>query len=98
MYEISDKEARGRFKKTEYGKKTNKMLYISLAVAGVLFVVSCIVYILMGAGNELLTTTQDMGLNVLFGLTTIAVIIACYFDGKRDGAIEQYKRGSKKVK
>jgi len=96
MYEFSDKEARAKFKKTEYGKKTNKMLYVSLAVALLLFVASCVAFFLMGAGNELLTTTEDMWLNILFGITAIAVIIACYFDGKRDGAIEQFKRGKKK--
>lgn len=96
MYEFSDKEARTKFKKTEYGKKTNKMLYISLVVALLLFVASCTVFFLMGAGNELLTTTEDMWLNILVGITAISVIIACYFDGKRDGAIEQFKRGKKK--
>ena len=96
MYEFSDKEARAKFKKTEYGKKTNKMLYISLIISMFLFLTSCIVFFVMGAGSELLTTTQDMWLNILFGITAIAVIIACYFVGKRDGAIEQFKRGKKK--
>ena len=96
MYEFSDKEIRAKFRKIEYGKKVNKMLYISLAVALILFIASCVIYFLMGAGNELLTTTEDMWLNILFGITAIAVIIACYFDGKRDGAIEQFNRGIKK--
>ena len=98
MYEFSDKEARSKFKKTEYGKKTNKMLYISLAIALILFIVSCVVFFLMGAGNEILSTTEDMWLNILFGITAISVVIACYFDGKRDGAIEQFKRSTKKMK
>lgn len=98
MYEFSEKEVRAKFKKTEYGKKTNKMLYISLIVASLLFIVSCVIYIVMGAGKELLTTTEDMWLNILFGITAIAIILACYFDGKRDGAIEQFKRGYKKIK
>lgn len=98
MYEFSDKEVRSKFRKTEYGKKINKLLYISLGVSLVLFIASCAIYFLMGAGNELLTTTQDMWLNILFGITAMAVIIACYFDGKRDGAIEQFKRGNKKTK
>lgn len=96
MYEFSDKEFRNKFKKTEYGKKTNKMLYISLIVAFILFIASCVVFFLMGAGSEILTTTEDMWLNILFGITSIAVIIACYFDGKRDGAIEQFKKSLKK--
>ena len=96
MYEFSKKEIRTKFRKTEYGKKVNKMLYISLGIALVLFIISCIVFLLVGAGNEILTTTQDMWLNVLFGLTSIAVIITCYLDGKRDGAIEQFRRENKK--
>ena len=72
------------------------MLYSSLAVALVLFIASCVSFVLMGAGNQILSTTEDMCLNILFGITTISVIIACYFDGKRDGAIEQFKIGNKK--
>lgn len=98
MYEFSEKEVRSKFKKTEYGKKTNKMLYLSLAVSIVLFITSCVIYIVMGAGKELLTTKEDMWLNILFGITAISVIISCYFDGKRDGAIEQFKKGNKKTK
>lgn len=98
MYEFSDKEVRAKFKKTEYGKKTNKMLYISIAVAGVLFVASFVAFFIVGAGNETLSTTVDMWLNILFGITAISVIITCYFDGKRDGAIEQFKRGNKNLK
>ena len=98
MYEFSDQEFRNKFKKTEYGKKTNKMLYISLIIALILFIASCVAFFLMGAGSEILTTIEDMWLNILFGITAVAVIIACYFDGKRDGAIEQFKRSSKRSK
>lgn len=96
MFEFSNKEIKSKFNKTEYGKKTNKMLYISLMVSGVLFLVSCIMFFVMGAGNKMLTITQDSWLNILFGVTTISVIMTCYFDGKRDGAIEQFKRENKK--
>ena len=96
MYEFLDKEIRGKFKKTEYGKKLNKLLYISIGISSVLVLTSCIVFFLVGAGNKILTTKEDMCLNLLFGITTIAVIISCYFDGKRDGAIEQFKRDKKK--
>lgn len=96
MYEFSGKEIRKKFKKTKYGKKTNKMIYISLGVSLVLFVISCVVFFLMGSGDELLTNTEDAWLNILFGITSISVIISCYFDGKRDGAIEQYKIDIKK--
>ena len=98
MYEFSSKEVRIKFKKTEYGKKLNKMLLICVIVSGILFVGSCIAFFLMGAGDKLLSTKEDMILNILFGLTAISVIITCYFDGKRDGAIEQYKLSIKKTK
>ncbi len=96
MYEFSDKEARTKFKKTEYGRKTNKMLYISLVIAVVLFIASCIIYFVVAFDNKFLTDIESILLNILFGITAIAVILACYFDGKRDGAIEQFKRGNKK--
>lgn len=96
MYEFSSKEVKTKFKKTEYGKKLNKMLLICVIVSGILFFGSCIAFIFIGAGSQLLSTTEDMLLNVLFGITAISVVITCYFDGKRDGAIEQYKLGIKK--
>ena len=52
----------------------------------------------MGAGQKFLSTKEDMILNILFGITAMSVIITCYFDGKRDGAIEQYKLSVKKIK
>lgn len=94
MYEFSEKEVRTKFKKTEYGKKTNKILYVSIIIAIVLFTASCVVFFLVG--DKILSTTEDIWVNILFGTTAIAVIIACYFDGKRDGAIEQFKRSNKK--
>ncbi len=98
MYEFLDKEIRAKFRKTEYGKKTNKMLYISIAISLILFIVSCVAFIIMGAGKEILTSVEDAWLNIIFGITAISIIISCYFDGKRDGAIEQFKKGSKKIK
>lgn len=96
MFEKVDKEIREKFKKTDYGKKVNKMLFISFIVAAVLFLTSCIVFFSVGAGNRILSTTTDFLLNILFGITVVAVILTCYFDGKRDGAIEQFKRIKKK--
>lgn len=96
MYEFSNKQIRSKFKKTEYGKKTNKMLYISIAISLVLLIVSCIAFFIMKAGDELLTTTEDILLNILFSITAMSIVISCYLDGKRDGAIEQFKRGNKK--
>ena len=98
MYEFSEKEIRTKFKKTKYGKKANKLLYTSIIITVVLLLISCILFIVMGYGEKILTTKQDLILNILFGITAISVILTCYFDGKRDGAIEQYKISIKKEK
>lgn len=91
MYEFSSKDIKEKFKKTEYGKKTNKMLVISIIISVLLFLSSVIAYFVISYDKVLLTVTEDMVLNILFGITCISIIITCYFDGKRDGAIGQYK-------
>ena len=96
MYEVSNKNIRLKFKKTEYGKKVNKMLYISIGVASCLFIISCVVYFITRVSDKVLTNQENAWLNLLFGITLFFVIIACYFDGKRDGAIEQFKIDNKK--
>ena len=96
MYEFSDKKVREKFKKTEYGKKRNKKLYISIVIAFILFVISCCSFFIMSAGGKILNITQDLILNIIYGITAIAIIIACYFDGKRDVATEQFKIDNKK--
>ena len=93
---MMEKDAGEKFKKSEYGKKINKTLHISLIISAVLFTSSIVVFILVGAGSELLTAREDMLLNILFVLTAITVIITCYFGGKRDGALGQYKESKKK--
>ena len=85
MYEFTDKETRKKFKETEYGKKTNKLLYISAPFG----IIALIFYILI---TTKVIELGDSMLSFAFGLIFIAVIIMCYFDGKRDGAIEQFKR------
>ena len=74
-----------KFKETEYGKKTNKMLYISAPFG----IIALIFYVLI---TTKVIELGDSMLSFAFGLIFIAVIIMCYFDGKRDGAIEQFKR------
>ena len=97
MYEFSDKEIRRQFKQTEYGKKVNKWLYMSLFSIGVAAIISVIVAIII-AFNFSKIDKEFIILIIGFLSVTfwIALIIACYFDGKRDGAIEQFKLGQKK--
>ena len=85
MYEFTDKETRKKFKETEYGKKTNKWLYITVpfGIAALVFYILITIKVIELEGSML---------SLAFGLIFIAIIIMCYFDGKRDGAIEQFKR------
>lgn len=92
MYEFTKKEIRNKFKKTKYGKKVNKMFTISMVVV---FICGFIWGFINGfiSGDELeLNNAQENLLNILSVLTFATVIIGVYFDGKRDGAIEQFKR------
>ena len=96
MYELINKEIRNKFKKTKYGKKVNKMFTISIVIALLFcFVWGFVNGFIYGAELEL-TNTQENLLNLLSILTVIALTIGCYFDGKRDGAIEQFKRSLNK--
>lgn len=97
MYEFSKKEIRKKFKETEYGKKTNRWFYLSLVVTIVLIIVYGVISILACGENINLTTTSQILLDLLKTLTFISIICMCYFDGKRDGAIEQFKKTSKKT-
>lgn len=84
MYEFTDKEIRKKFKETAYGKKTNKMLYISLP-----FGIAALVFYILITINVI--KLDEATLRLAFAIIYVAVIIMCYFDGKRDGAIEQFK-------
>lgn len=95
MYEFTDKEIRKKFKKTQYGKKTNKLLYISLSIALVATVVCGLIIGFKTGFNVDLKESSEILLIALKALTFVTIIIACYFDGKRDGAIEQFKKTTK---
>ena len=93
MYEFTKKEIRKQFKETEYGKKTNRWLYITAVIALVILIfgeVLSILYItnILKIDENCFLTCISIIIPVFF----LTAIIACYFDGKRDGAIEQFKR------
>lgn len=94
MYEFSDKETRKKFSKTEYGRKTNEWLYISLA-ASLSFVLVIVIMEILSAAGAINADSMNSIVPVLYPLMTIALVTSCYFDGKRDGAIEQYKHSNK---
>ena len=99
MYEFSSKEVRSKFKETEYGKKTNKLLYTFLTITLSYLVLSFVFGFLCGAEIiNISEKTVESILTVVDGLFYVFLIITCYFDGKRDGAIEQFKRSLKQKK
>lgn len=97
MYEFTKKEIRKQFKETEYGKKTNRWLYTSAIIALSIFIIGEIVSILYFTNVIKLDEKIFYGcLKIVLPIFFISCITACYFDGKRDGAIEQFKRDLKK--
>ena len=93
MYEFSSKEIRAKFKETEYGKKTNKLLYTFLTITLSILVLPFVFGFLSGAEIiNLSEKTIDLVLTIADGIFYVFLFITCYFDGKRDGAIEQFKR------
>ena len=93
MYEFSSKEIRSKFKQTEYGKKTNKLLYTFLTITLSILVLSFVFGFLCGAEViNLSEETFDLVLTIADGIFYVVLLLTCYFDGKRDGAIEQFKR------
>ena len=93
MYEFTDKKIKEKFKETEYGKKTHKMFLVASLILCVLLVICTILYIL---NEKEVIYIKDELVNVGKYLLFIVAILACYFDGKRDGAIEMYKSKKKK--
>lgn len=97
MYEFTKKEIRNQFKETEYGKKTNRWLYTSAILALLVFIVGEIFSILYFTNTlKLEESCFFTCISIILPVFFITSIIACYFDGKRDGAIEQFKRDLKK--
>ena len=80
-YEFQKKEVRESFKKTELGSKLNKKLYISICVC----IISLIVLIL-----DLYIIKNDIILIFIPTIFAVSLVIMCYYDGKRDGAITQF--------
>ena len=89
MFEFSDKSTKNKFNKTDYGKKVSKLLYMSVISSLILIIVCFISFFIMSSELSIIKI-------LLLGCTCISIIISCYFDGKRDGAIEQFKRISNK--
>ncbi len=99
MYEFTKKEIRKQFKETEYGKKTNRWLYLTAIIALLVFTIGitfCTLYFLDTLNISDACFYECIG--IISPIIFICSVIACYFDGKRDGAIEQFKRDLKNNK
>lgn len=95
MYELTKKELRKKFGETEYGKKVNKYFKISLIV----FIISILIPFGLGFVHGLMGTSEEVAEKTLENiepfmtfLIDISLVFAIYFDGKRDGAISQFKK------
>lgn len=95
MYEFTKKEIREKFKKTKYGKKVNKMFSVALIFTGIFCFIWGFTHGYIHGAELELTKTQEYLLTALNYTTLIFVVIGVYFDGKRDGAIEQFKKNLK---
>ena len=99
MYEFTKKEIRKQFRETEYGKKTNIWLYTTAIIALLVLIIGETLGILYF--TKVLKIEESCFyscLGIIIPVFFITSIIACYFDGKRDGAIEQFKRDLKNQK
>ena len=89
MYGFTDKKTREKFKKTALGKKISKSFGTAIGI--------CAIFLLLLMGLSLLNDYAngviDEGvLSLVKLITSVAIVFAVYFDGKRDGAIEQFKK------
>ena len=100
MYEFTKKEIRKQFKETEYGKKVNSWLYISLAIfLTLLIVVPFLAGFALGFSGVEWEKAEEILMDYaeLYGaIVFVSAFITMYFDGKRDGAIEQFKKNLNK--
>ncbi len=97
MYEFGNKEDKKRFLKTKYGKKVNKMFRIAVIVSIVNILLVIVAYV-VSLKNMIDTSSSEYNLlfNIALCIGSVSIVIACYFDGKRDGAFEQFKLLDKK--
>lgn len=97
MYEFTNKEIRAKFKETKLGKKYNYYLMLSLAATCIFLITFVVMQCLYGTKNlDKLSDKAWILISISSTLFFISVITTCYFDGKRDGAIEQFKITLKK--
>ena len=99
MYEFTDKEIRAKFKETEYGQKTNKYLKISLVIFVIVAILIPLIFGvffgMQGYDSDKLMEEFNKISSFYLLLVEFSLIFVLYFDGKRDGAIEQFKKNMK---
>ena len=86
--EFNKKEAKEKVLKTEIGKRTHKILIISLVLFLICIIASCITMDGWDKGKEIASTLYPL-INIL---TIVVGTTMCYFDGKMDGLIASHKK------
>ena len=94
-YEFSTKETRKDFRSTDLGKQLNIQVYISNVIAALSVIITVFMYFNAASAHDnkfFATLENNTGVFVMMIISFLLIISACYFDGKRDGAITQFKK------
>ncbi len=98
MYEKVKKEEKEAFEKTLYGKKVNKHMLIGLIVFVISLIISIVMSFVIDEGltietfdNNVITFNLNLVCYLFYIITMITAFALVYLDGKRDGAIMQFK-------
>ncbi len=105
MYEKVGKEVKEAFKKTKYGKKTNKHMLIG-AIAFLVFLIISVILTIILDNSFSIDVFEDniisFNLNLIcyfsYLITVIIALMLVYLDGKRDGAIKCFEENFDKKK
>ena len=91
MYEFTKKEIRNRFKRTKIGKTINKALLISFVLLMISSFALGVVEGYIEGSEETISKSLETTRIICLLLTFIFYSMTIYIDGRRDGAIDQFK-------
>ena len=91
MYEFTKKEIRNRFKRTKIGKAINNALLISFVLLMISSFAFGIVEGYIESSEETISRSLEISRMICLLLTFIFYSMTIYVDGRRDGAIDQFK-------
>ena len=94
-YEFSKKEIRKSFKENAYGKRVHMRFIVGTAVFIISLIISITMYFSMAAQydyNIFVVLEKEVGVFCSVVITFLLLILDCYLDGKRDGAISMFEK------